>query len=139
MEYMFAPLKRYAEFSGRSRRKEYWLWVLFVLVAYFVLMYVDAALGLGGTADSYAEGGSAGFNMSGGWLTMIFALAVFIPGLAVSIRRLHDIGKSGWFVLLAFVPLVNLYLLYLYVQPGTQGPNEYGPDPKGEDAQKVFA
>ena len=66
MEYVLAPLKRYADFSGRSRRKEFWSCYLFFMVAYFVLMYLDTALGLGGTATGYAEGSSVGFNMTGG-------------------------------------------------------------------------
>ena len=139
MEHMFAPLRRYAEFRGRSRRKEYWMWVLFVIVALFLLMYADAALGLGGRASGYAEGGSIGFNMTGGLLTGLFALAVLIPGLAVGVRRLHDVGKSGWMLLLAVIPFVNFYLLYLLVQPGDPGPNAYGPDPKGAGDAKVFA
>lgn len=141
MEYMFMPLKRYFDFKGRSRRKEYWSWVLFVVIFYFVLMYLDAALGLGGTATGYAEGGSIGFNMTGGLLTILFLLATFIPGLAVSVRRLHDVGKSGWMLLIALVPLIGaIYLIYQYVQPGTTGPNAYGPDPKGAaNADQVFA
>src|SRR4029453_4673111 len=100
MEYVFAPLKRYADFSGRSRRKEFWSWVAFVFVAYFVLMYLDAALGRGGTATGDAEGGSVGFNMTGGWLTLLFLLAIFVPHIAVAVRRLHDTGKSGWMLLI---------------------------------------
>jgi uncharacterized membrane protein YhaH (DUF805 family) len=133
MEYMFAPLKRFTDFSGRSRRKEYWSWFLFVMVALLVLMYLDSALGLGGTATGYAEGGSVGFSMTGGWLTMIFMLAMLVPGLAVSIRRMHDQDKSGWFIL---IPLYNIILL---LTEGTRGPNRFGPDPKGADDGKVFA
>jgi uncharacterized membrane protein YhaH (DUF805 family) len=140
MEYMFMPLRRYASFTGRSRRKEYWMWVLFVWIALIVLMFLDSALGLGGTTTSYAEGGSAGFNSTGGVLTLIFSLAVFIPGLAVSVRRLHDLGKSGWMLLIGLIPLIGgLYLLFLFVQPGTPGQNAYGPDPKGPDQGEVFA
>ena len=133
MEYMFAPLKRFADFSGRSRRKEYWSWFLFVMVALLVLMYLDSVLGLGGTATSYAEGGSVGFRMTGGLLTLAFMLAMLIPGVAVSIRRMHDQDKSGWFLL---IPIYNLILL---LTEGTRGPNRFGPDPKGADDGKVFA
>lgn len=140
MEAMFTPLKRYADFKGRARRKEFWSYILFVWVTMFVLMYVDAALGLGGSATGYAEGGSVGFNMSGGILTLLFALGTLVPNLAVSVRRLHDGGKSGWMLLIGLVPLIGwLYLLFLYVQPGTTGPNAYGPDPKGGDQGAVFA
>jgi uncharacterized membrane protein YhaH (DUF805 family) len=138
MHYMFLPLKRYLDFSGRSRRKEYWLWVLFVIIGYIVAMTLDVQLGLGGSATSsseYGDGGaSASFNVNGGILTIIFALLVLIPGIAVSVRRMHDLDKSGWMVLLALVPLVNFYYLYLLVQPGTPGSNRFGPDPKGAEA-----
>ena len=139
MEYVLMPLKRFADFSGRSRRKEFWSYILFVWVATFVLMYLDAALGLGGTASSYSEGGSVGFNMSGGLLSILFLLGTFIPSLAVSVRRLHDLGKSGWMILIGLIPIIGwFYILFLYVQPGTIGPNAYGPDPKGPSAG-VFA
>lgn len=128
MELMFAPLKRYLDFSGRSRRKEFWLWVLFVWVVLFVLMYLDSALGLGGTATGYAEGGSVGFNMTGGWLTTLFGLATIIPGIAVAVRRAHDQDKSGWFVL---IPIYGFIMMFL---EGTRGPNHFGPDPKAAGA-----
>jgi uncharacterized membrane protein YhaH (DUF805 family) len=140
MEYVLMPLKRFADFSGRSRRKEFWSYILFIWVATFVLMYLDSALGLGGTATSYSEAGSVGFNMSGGLLTILFVLATIVPNLAVSVRRLHDVGKSGWMLLIGLIPLVGwIYLIVQYVQPGTIGANPYGPDPKGEDVGKAFA
>ena len=106
----------------------------------FVLMYLDTVLGLGGTATGYRTGNSIGFSMTGGLLTLLFGLAMLIPSLAVSVRRLHDVGKSGWFLLFIVVLLIGwIYLLYVYVQPGMPGPNEYGPDPKGADAGKVFS
>lgn len=139
MEWMLMPLKRYADFSGRSRRKEFWLWYLFVMIMYFVLMYLDTVLGLGGSATGYAQGGSVGFNMTGGVLTLIFMLAVLVPNIAVAVRRVHDIGKSGWMVLIGLIPLFGwIYVLYLYVQPGQSGPNQYGPDPKGAPDAQVF-
>ena len=140
MEMIFLPLKRFADFGGRSRRREFWAWVLFVWAAMFLLMYLDAVLGLGGSATGYAEGGSVGFNMKGGLLTLLFAAAILVPNLSVSVRRLHDVGKSGWLLLLWLIPLLGwLYLLYLYLQPGIVGPNAYGADPKGGDASRVFA
>jgi uncharacterized membrane protein YhaH (DUF805 family) len=142
MEDMLRPLSRYATFSGRARRTEYWLWTLFLVLMLFLLMYLDTALGLGGTATSYSEmgdnGASVGVNMSGGMLTMLFLLATLLPSLAVSVRRLHDVGRSGWLILLALIPLIGwLYLLFQYVQPGTQGGNRFGPDPKGGNAAAV--
>jgi uncharacterized membrane protein YhaH (DUF805 family) len=131
---MFMPLKRYLDFSGRSRRKEFWLFWLFWVVSFYVIMYLDSALGLGGTSSGYAENGSVGFQMTGGILTWVFFAATIIPYLAVAIRRVHDQDKSGWFIL---IPFYNFILMFI---EGTRGPNRFGPDPKGgaADAQ-VFS
>ena len=140
MDQMFVPLKRYAEFTGRSRRKEFWTYIVMVWVVLFVLMYLDSALGLGGKATSYADATGVGFSMTGGLLSLLFALATLVPNIAVSVRRLHDVGKSGWMILIAIIPIIGwFYLLFLYLQPGTTGPNAYGPDPKGGDQGQVFA
>lgn len=139
MDWMLKPLRQYADFAGRARRREFWSFFLFVWVVLLVLMYLDAVLGLGGSATGYATGNSIGFNLSGGLLTALFGLAMLVPGVAVSIRRLHDVGKSGWFLLFVLIPLFGwAYLLYLYVQPGMDGPNEHGPDPKATETGKVF-
>ena len=132
---MLRPLARYADFAGRARRREFWLYSLFLWAMLFLLMYTDAALNLGGTAESYSEvsedGVSIGFNMTGGILTLIFFLATLLPSIAVSVRRLHDVGRSGLTFLFVLIPLFGwLYLLFLYTQPGQPGPNRYGPDPK---------
>ena len=108
MEWMLLPLKRYAEFSGRSRRKELWMWILFVIIVSIVLNLLDSALGLGGrtTADSTSGPGSLGYSagMRGGILTGLFSLAILVPNLAVSVRRLHDINRTGWWVLMPVLP-----------------------------------
>lgn len=113
MEWMILPLKRYAQFNGRSRRKEFWMWVLFVILATIALSILDSILGLGGrtfagpseTATPTMTGFGYGAATSGGVLTNIFSLATLIPYLAVSVRRLHDTDRSGWFVLLPLLPL----------------------------------
>lgn len=116
MEWMLLPFKRYADFSGRSRRKEYWMFFLLIIAAYFVIAIVGSILGE--TAMSV--------------LLLIFALGVIVPSLAVQVRRFHDQDKSGWFVLLGFIPLVGgLIVLVFMCLEGTNGPNQYGPDPKG--------
>ena len=132
MGYMLLPLKRYFDFSGRSRRKEYWSWVLFLLISFFVLMFLDSMLSLGGTATGYADGSSVGFNMTGGILTLLFWLGTLIPSIAVAIRRAHDQDKSGWFIL---IPVYGFIMMFL---EGTRGPNRFGPDPKGGTDAKVF-
>lgn len=110
MEWMILPFKRFFDFKGRSRRKEYWMYVLFVILVSIALMILDGLLGLGGsttgntelTDSSVAAAGAA----SGGWLTMIFSLVTLIPSLAVSVRRLHDTDRSGWWILLPVAPYV---------------------------------
>ncbi len=119
MEYYLHVLKNYAVFSGRARRKEYWMFALFNF-----FFSIAAAI-----AD-YAFFGSGSSAFSG-----LYALAVLIPSLAVGVRRLHDVSKSGWFTLLIFVPLVGaIWLLVLACTKGTPGDNEYGPDPKAQFA-----
>ena len=128
MEWMLMPLKRYADFSGRSRRKEYWMFLLGVIIIYIVLAFLGG--GMGAMTDPEAGGGI------GAILIGIFALAIIIPMIAVQVRRFHDQDKSGWFVLLNFVPFVGgLIVLVFMLLEGTKGPNRFGPDPKGENAQ----
>lgn len=110
MEWMILPFKRYFDFKGRSRRKEYWMYTLFVVIVSFVLAFLDSMLGLGGSAtgDADLSGTSAAASgaMSGGLLANIFSLATFIPSLAVGVRRLHDTDRSGWWILLPLGPIL---------------------------------
>ena len=134
MEYMFMPLKRYADFSGRSRRKEYWMFVLF-LMAVNLLLYTFALAGAVSAASSGQAGAGLGLSMI---LLLLFAFAMLVPTLAVQVRRFHDQDKSGWMVLLNLIPLGGLVVLVFMCLEGTRGPNQYGPDPKG-DPSRVFA
>lgn len=112
MRWMIMPLRRYADFRGRSRRVEYWMWVLFQILVFAVLVTLDNVLGLGGhhqvgaapggTALSYSYGAYA----SGGLLTWIFWLLALVPNVAVQVRRLHDSDRSGWWVLLPIAPFL---------------------------------
>jgi uncharacterized membrane protein YhaH (DUF805 family) len=137
MNDMFLPYKRYFDFAGRSRRREYWLFVLFYTVVLIGLMILDSQLGLGGYAESYSDFGdgsmSVGFSLAGGVLSMIWASLHLIPAVAAGIRRMHDQDKSGWFIL---IPFYNLVLLCL---EGTRGPNRFGPDPKGGGQAQIFS
>jgi len=136
MEWMLMPLKRYADFSGRSRRKEYWMFILFVVLASFALSLVLTLLGL--SAD---EEGSL-FGVGGAMLIilLLFALGVIIPSIAVQVRRFHDQDKSGWFVLLNLIPyLGGIIVLVFMCLEGTRGPNRYGADPKGGGSEEIFA
>jgi len=112
----------YANFNGRARRKEYWMFLLFQIIISIVAALLDNALGL-----TFSE------LIPYGYLYFGIALALFIPGLAVAVRRMHDVGKSGWILLIALIPLAGLYILYLAIKKGDQGDNQYGPDPKGSN------
>jgi uncharacterized membrane protein YhaH (DUF805 family) len=143
MEYMLMPLRRYFDFNGRSRRKEYWMWFLFVIIGAIVFSILDTVLGLGGTTNTYSDfdsGASVGFNSTGGILSTVFMLAILIPNIAVGIRRLHDTDKSGWWILIGLIPLVGaIVLIVFFVSEGTRGPNRFGSDPKSGAPDQVFA
>lgn len=130
MEWMILPLKRYAQFAGRSRRKEYWLYFLFFVLGAFVAAIVDSLLGYG-HSTSQVTANSAFYNYSSnGPVGVIWLVVNFVPLLAVSVRRLHDIDKSGWWLLISLIPFVgSIVLLVFYCLEGTRGPNRFGPDP----------
>lgn len=129
MEWMIMPYKRYADFTGRSQRQEYWMFQLFLLIVYVVLFLLTGALGSGGDPSD------PGALSTIGWMVlMVFWLGTIVPAIAVTVRRLHDQDKSGWMILISLVPLVGGFiLLFFMVQDGTPGPNQYGPDPKGRN------
>ncbi len=120
MEWATLPLKKFMQFEGRSRRKEYWSFALLMLAAYIVAGIVDGILGMGGLIGGLY-----------GPLTLLAALFFVIPSFTVGIRRLHDTGRSGWWLLIGLVPFVGaLILLYFFIVEGSRGPNQYGADPK---------
>lgn len=175
MHWMFLPLKRYAEFSGRSRRMEYWMFVLFQIlvgVAFWVLLAIAGGSALMSGGDPTALAAAGGAVMIIFALYALVSLALIIPGIAVGVRRLHDTNRTGWWILapivgyilmvvggvmaaaspdnpglggvLAMVGMVmvivlGLVLLVFMFLEGTRGPNNYGPDPKGEALDQVFA
>src|SRR3546814_2637241 len=108
MEWMLLPLRRYTQFSGRSRRKEFWMFFVLTLIIYAVAITLDNLFGFGSSAR-YADvsGGSAsvGFSANGGIITLLAMLALLLPSLAVAVRRLHDTDRSGWWLLIGLVPL----------------------------------
>ena len=112
---------KYATFSGRAQRSEYWWFVLFnIIVSLLLALLFGNGHGMGG-----------GMGMGGGNLAnSLWSLATLLPSLAVGARRLHDIDRAGWWLLLAFIPLLGLIiLLYFFATKGTLGPNRFGPDP----------
>lgn len=125
MEWMLMPLKRYADFSGRSRRKEYWMYSLFQAVIYLVLGVIA---GVGMAMGTQGEPGIL-FTLAVG-LIVLAALAMMVPTLAVTVRRFHDQDKSGWFVLLSLIPWIGSIILLVFMcLSGTEGDNRFGPDP----------
>ena len=151
MEYMIMPFKRYFDFNGRSRRMEYWMFTLLNIIVAAVLagpayysIFSNAMAAGGGEPDMAASmgglgtGGTIGLSLYG-----LYALAAFIPGIMVAIRRLHDRNMSGWwllgFVVLSLIPLLGIFasiaMLVIFFLPGTNGPNRFGDDPKNPSAQ----
>jgi uncharacterized membrane protein YhaH (DUF805 family) len=156
MKWYLKVMSQYADFSGRARRTEYWMFSLFNIIFGLIAAIVDQSTGLIFENQQY------------GLFSSLYALAVFIPGLAVAVRRLHDTGRSGKYIFLAFVPLaavmllmavtlliqdaetqrfllrnsafvliistmiISIWLFVLFLLPGTSGDNQYGPDPKEE-------
>jgi uncharacterized membrane protein YhaH (DUF805 family) len=119
MSWYIKVLKNYAVFNGRARRKEYWMFLLFNIIALMVAAGLDNLLG------------TAFENVGYGWIYLVYALAVMLPAIGVVVRRLHDIGKSGWWYFIALVPLIGgIWLLVLVCTDSQPGPNQYGPNPK---------
>lgn len=118
--YLKVVKEHYADFKGRARRKEYWMFTLFNIIFLGVAVVLDTLLGL-----SFTE------LVPYGWIYVIYVLAVFIPGIAVVVRRLHDIGKSGWFYFIALIPIIGaIWLLVLLCTDSESCANKWGENPK---------
>lgn len=112
MEWYLKALKQYADFQGRARRKEYWMYTLFNIIALGICIGIDSVIGIPA-------------------LMVIYVLGTIIPSIAVTVRRMHDIDRSGWMILIQLIPLIGgLWFLILSVTEGTQGANRFGEDPK---------
>lgn len=111
MSWYLKVLKQYADFGGRARRKEYWMFALFNIIIAFTLGFIEGIAGINSASNQ-------------SMLASIYQLAIIIPSIAVGVRRMHDVGKSGWFL------LIPIYNFVLAVSPGTVGSNQYGADPK---------
>ena len=139
MGWMILPYKRYADFTGRSRRLEYWMFTLFYWLVLIVLAFAFVAAS-GPFADAAGEAGSGTASVVFVIVLMVFVLGSFIPGLAVQVRRFHDQDLSGWLVLLNLIPYLGAFIvLIMMCLDGTKGENSYGPDPKGWAPADVFA
>ena len=118
MNWYLEVLKKYAVFGGRARRTEYWLFFLFNSIIVLVLGVIEAIAGITPDTDVSILGN-------------LYSLAVLIPSLAVGVRRLHDTGRSGWWMFISLVPIVGaIVLLVFFVQDSQDGDNQYGPNPK---------
>lgn len=118
MYWYLEVLRKYAVFEGRARRTEYWMFTLISVIISFLLGLIEGIFGIAPELD---------FSV----LSSIYSLGIFIPALAVSVRRLHDIGRSGWWFLIIFIPIIGfLILLVLAMIDSERGPNRYGADPK---------
>ncbi|WP_329275522.1 DUF805 domain-containing protein [Streptomyces sp. NBC_01451] len=112
MNYFLDVLKKYAVFSGRARRKEYWMFTLFAVIISIVLSIIDGVIGVQ-------------------ILSIVFSLAILLPSLGVAVRRLHDTGRSGWWLLFGLIPIVGTITLLVFMcLDGEQGENKYGYNPK---------
>ena len=126
MQAVQTVFSKYATFSGRARRAEFWWFVLFYMIVNLVLSIVDSFLF--GTTTTTENGFSASTDTP--ILSGIFALGSLIPNLAVGVRRLHDINRRGWWLLIALIPLVGIIILIVWLaKAGDKGPNQYGGDP----------
>lgn len=114
MDWYLGVLKQYVVFTGRSRRQEYWMFVLINILIVFAIGVVEKLIG------------------SDGVLSSLYSLAIFLPTLGVLVRRLHDSGRSGFWLLINLIPVIGFFvMLYFLVQDSQVGANEYGPNPKG--------
>jgi uncharacterized membrane protein YhaH (DUF805 family) len=120
MNYYTEVLKKYAVFSGRARRKEYWMFVLWNFIIVVVLWIIAAAISVAINSQVVSI------------IVGLYSLAVLLPNIGVSVRRLHDIGRSGWWLLIGLIPLVGAIILLVWDAKDSQpGSNQYGPNPKG--------
>jgi len=117
MNWYIEVLKKYAVFNGRARRKEYWYFFLFNIIISIVLAIIDGMTG--------------SFGTGAGLLGIIYSLAILIPGIAVSVRRLHDTDRTGWWLLIGLIPLIGVIVLLVFmVQDSNPDENQYGSNPK---------
>ena len=121
--YLEILTNKYSDFNGRARRKEYWMWTLHYTIIILFAMVLDNAFGL----NFELMGQDLGY----GWIYLIAGISHLIPGLAIVVRRLHDVGKSGWFYLIILIPLIGfIWILVLFCTDGVKEDNKWGSNPK---------
>ncbi|WP_343559993.1 DUF805 domain-containing protein [Kiloniella sp. b19] len=118
MNLIFQPFKKYADFNGRARRSEFWPFMLFIIIASLLVQSIDAV------------------TQANGMVTLVFSIVVLLPQLAVTVRRLHDTNRSGWWCFLYLVPLVGFIIVSIFASQNSEpGDNRFGPNPKDEDIE----
>ena len=121
--YLDILTNKYADFKGRARRKEYWMWTLYYTLILLFAMVLDNVLGLNFEL--------LGQDLGYGWLYVTIGITHLIPGLGIVVRRLHDVGKSGWFYLIILIPLIGfIWILVLFCTDGIKEDNKWGSNPK---------
>ena len=121
--YLDILTNKYADFNGRARRKEYWMWTLYCTIVYLFAMVLDNVLGL--NFELFGQ------DLGYGWLYVTIGITHLIPGLGIVVRRLHDVGKSGWFYLIILIPLIGfIWILVLFCTEGVKEDNKWGSNPK---------
>lgn len=142
MDWMILPLKRYADFTGRSQRMEYWMFMLLNFLVYLVLGAIIVLGAVMGDGRDFEELGTASIALIfvPAALIVLWYFGTFIPNIAVHVRRFHDQNQSGWMYLLNFIPYVGFIVVFIFMLlDGTPGPNRFGEDPKGGvNASSVF-
>jgi uncharacterized membrane protein YhaH (DUF805 family) len=129
MNWYVKVLKQYADFSGRARRTEYWMWTLFNLI--IILALIGIAILFFIIGEKSENQGFMALGVGVYFIYLLYGLAVFIPSLAVAVRRLHDIGKSGWYYLIGLIPFAGMIILLIWFCSDSQpGVNEWGKNPK---------
>lgn len=129
MKHYINAISNYSNFSGRARRSEYWYFILFNIIFGVAAVILDNLLGSTFNIDIP---GADSMPLPYGYIYLAYSVFVFLPAIAVWVRRLHDVGKSGWFLLIVFIPVIGgIWLLILALQDSQPGENKYGPNPKG--------
>ena len=128
MEYFLLAFKNYVNFKGRASRKEYWMFVLFYIIFLIAAAILDNLTGLAFEGIGY------------GPFYTVFALACLLPSFSIAVRRMHDIGKSGWMLLVSMIPLIgSIWLIVLLVKKGDEGANEYGGGEHGTEVSDFIS
>ena len=135
MDWYLDAFRNYAVFTGRSRRAAFWFFQLFNAIVVFALVILASLLFALNGSEGLGVFGVLGFIIYG--VLTIYGLAIILPALALSVRRLHDTDRSGWWYLLNFVPFGNIVLLVFFILDSTPGQNQYGPNPKGAESRVV--